>query len=198
MSRYAGTTQLRDYLSANGSLGTTQNGLLQSCLDRAEVAIDSYTRRNFAGTAGTVYYSRFEQNKVYNQALYLTQDLHTLVAVTNGDGQSIPTGSVWLEPRNAGPPYRILRLKSSYVWTWNTDSDVTISGTFGYSTVAPADVVQAVIRTAAYYYRGKDSGFGATDIAGFQDGGEVPVTQGIPQDARWLLAPYRSRSGGIV
>ena len=57
---------------------------------------------------------------------------------------------------------------------------------------------QAAVRYAAYLYRGKDNGFGANDVTGFPEGGEVPVVQGIPQDVRYLLAPYRSRSGGIV
>lgn len=196
MSRYAGTTDLRAYISPNGSLPNTDNGLLQSCLNRAEAAIDSYTRRNFLGTAGTYVVNRFGQVNVAGQALYLDTDLVSLVSVTNGDATTIPLGSVWLEPRNEGPPYRIVRLKSSYVWVWNTDSDVTLAGTFGFGTVVPDDIVQATIRTAAYYYRQKDTGPG--DVAGFPDGGEVQVAKGLPDDVRWLLSPYRSRSGGMI
>lgn len=197
MGRYAGTTQLRQYISPNGSLPATDNGLLSACIDRAESMIDSYTRRNFAGTAGTVYINRFEQGRVRNQALYLDQDLHTLVGVVNGDTQVIPVGSCWLEPRNDGPPYRAIRLKSSYVWVWNTDSDVIISGTFGYGTVAPNDIVQATVRLSAYLYRQKDiSGF--PEVSGFEQGGEAQFPRGIPDDVRYTLSPYRSRSGGIV
>jgi hypothetical protein len=197
MGRYLGTVQLRQYLSPDDALGTTENGLLSACIDRAEDAIDAYTRRTFAGTAGTVYYNRFTQGaQIVNQALYLDRDLHTLVGVVNGDATTIPVGSVWVEPRNQGPPYRILRLKSSYVWTWNTDSDVTISGTFGYSTVAPDDIVQATVRWSAYLWRQKDTGPG--DVAGFQESGEVVIAKGIPDDIKALLSPYRSRTGGVV
>ncbi|HEX6293359.1 MAG TPA: hypothetical protein VFZ66_29530 [Herpetosiphonaceae bacterium] len=197
MSRYVTLQALRDYLSPDGSLGTEQDGLLQDCLDRAEGAISAYTRRSFAGTAGTVYYNRFSGGQVAGAAFYLDQDLYSLTGVYNGDGQTIPVGSVWLEPRNEGPPYRIVRLKSAYVWVWNTDSDVVFSGTWGYSTTPPADIQQATVRYAAYLYRGKDQG-GMTDVAGFQEGGEVTIISGIPQDVRYLLAPYRSRTGGAV
>lgn len=194
--RYATLQDLRDYLSTSGNLGTTDDGLLNDCLLGAESKVDDYTRRNYAGTAGTYYVNRFGQGNVVGQALYLDTDLHSLTGVVNGDGQAIPTGSVWLEPRNEGPPYRVLRLKSSYVWVWNTDSDVIISGTFGYGTAAPEAVKRAVVRLAAYDYRLKDVGVG--DVAGFSDGGEVTLPKGIPDDVKIALAPYRSRSGGVV
>ena len=196
--RYADLDDLRDYLGLPAGTATTSDGLLQDCLVRAERAIDSYTRRNFAGTAGTAYYNRFTQGQQVGNAFYLEQDLHTLTSLTLGNGQSVPIGSVWLEPRNAGPPYRILRLHSQFVYSWNTDADMAVAGTWGFGTVVPDDIAQATIRTAAYYFRSKDSGFGQADVAGFPQAGELPVTQGLPQDVRWLLSPYRSRSGGVV
>jgi hypothetical protein len=114
--------------------------------------------------------------------------------LTNGDGQVIPVGSVWLEPRDEGPPYRIIRLMSSYVYTWNIDSDVIIAGTWGYSLQPPDDIVQAVVRTAAYYFRQKDVGL--TDVSGSPEAGETTFMSGLPNDVRWLLSPYRSRTGG--
>ncbi len=197
MSRYCVLADLRDYLGFSGTLGQTQDGLLQNAINRAEGAIDAYTRRTFVGTAGTAYYSRYFQDRVRNHALYIDQDLFSLTALQNGDGQTIPTGSVWLEPRNVGPPYRIIRLKSSYVWVWNTDSDITISGTWGYGTVAPQDIQQATVRLAAFFFRQKDVG-PITDVAGFPEAGEVQIVSGIPNDVRYLLNPYRSRSGGAV
>jgi hypothetical protein len=103
---------------------------------------------------------------------------------------------VWLEPRNAGPPYRILRLHAQYVYVWNTDSDVIISGTFGYSMVPPDSVVQATVRYATFLFRQKDVAPG--DVAGFPEAGEQTIPKGMPDDVRYLLAPFRSRSGGVV
>lgn len=197
-SRYVALADFRDYLSSNGSLSTSQDGLLQDCLNRAETAIDSYTRRNFMGTAGTALYSRYFQERVIDNAFWLDRDLHSLTSLTLGNSQSVPLGSIWLEPQGQAPPYRAIRLRSAYVYTWNTDQDMAIVGTWGYGTVVPDDVIQATIRTATYYYRSKDVGFGQTDVAGFPEAGETPITAGLPQDVRWLLSPYRSKTGGAV
>ena len=206
MSQYAGTPSLINYMfgtlttgtigAIGGTLTPSVLQLMQDSLDQSESVINDYTRRNFAGTAGTVYVNRFSQRFVQNQAMYLQNDLHTLVSLTNGDTQTIPVGSVWLEPRNAGPPYRLLRLHSAYVYVWNTDSDVIVAGTFGFSTVPPAAIKQATVRLAAYYYRLKDAGIG--DQTGQTDMGEVSYPLGLPKDVSVMLAPYRSRSGGVV
>lgn len=196
MSRYVQLYELKGYLGFEGTLGAAQEWMMQDALDDAEDAIDTHCRRSFVGTAGTAYYSRFWQDKVVGQQLYLDQDLHTLTGLLNGDSTTIPLGSVWTEPRNAGPPYRILRLKSSYAWVWNTDSDVVVSGTFGYGTVAPDAIRRATIRLAAYYFRLKDVGPG--DVSGFPEGGEVTYPKGIPDDVKIILEKYRSRSGGAI
>ncbi len=197
MGRYCGTQQVGTYLSMQTPLTGTAYALIDALIPRVEAGIDSYTRRDFAGTAGTVYYSRYQQNRVVDQALYLDRDLHTLIGVVNGDGQTIPVGSAWVEPRNTGAPYRMIRLKSSYVWVWNTDSDVTISGTFGFSTVAPQDIQQAAIRWVAFLFKQKDEG-GYNPVAGFEQAGITEIPRGMPDDVRYLLSPYRSRTGGVI
>src|SRR5262245_23365062 len=204
MGRYLGTAELYAYLfgtvgtawAGGGTLLPDQQALLGSVILEAESAFDGHTRRNFVGTAGTYYVNRFGQDRVVGQALYLTKDLHSLSSVTNGDETTIPIGSVWLEPQNDGPPYRIVRLKSSYVWVWNTDTNLVLTGTFGYGTVAPADIVSATKMYAAYLYRLKDVGPG--DVAGFSEGGEVTYPKGIPDTVKIILEKYRSRSGGAV
>jgi len=206
MSNYAGTVQLISYMfgtlttgtigAIGGTLTASVRQLMQDCLDESESAINDYTRRQFAGTAGTVYVNRFSQRFVKNQAMYLQNDLHTLVSLTNGDGQNIPVGSVWLEPRNAGPPYRLLRLHSAYVYVWNTDSDVIVGGTWGFSTVPPAAIARACVELAAYFFRVKD--IGPTDTAGFNAAGEVVYPKNMPDYVRSKLEPYRSKTGGII
>ena len=193
---YASLATLRQYLSPDDALGTTQDALLTACLRRAEAAINAYTRRCFAADPGTVYYNRYENDRVRDQGFYLDRDLYRLDSLTNGDGNVIPVGSTWIEPRNEGPPFRIVRLRSSYVWTWNTDSDVIFVGTWGYSLTPPDDIVQATVRYAAHLFHQKDVGVPPADVAGFTEGGEVQYGSGMPNDVRWLLAPYRSRTGG--
>lgn len=205
MSRYAGTNDLINYQfgttggtigAIGGSITPSMRQLMQDSLDEAESAINDYTRRQFAGTAGTALYNRYQTRMVQSQALYLSEDIHTLISLTNGDSTPIPVGSVWLEPRNSGPPYRLLRLKSPYVYVWNTDSDIVIAGTFGFSTVPPAAISRACVELAVFYYRLKDVGPG--DVAGVNAAGEVQYPKNMPDYVRSKLEPYRSRSGGVV
>lgn len=199
MGRYLGTTDFLFYTYGSGSIADgTQQFLVNQAIDNAEVAIDNYTRRNFVGTTGTVYYSRFDDWRVRpGGALYLHTDLFAPTEIQLGNSQNIPLGSIWLEPRDVGPPYRIVRLHSTYVWQWNTDQDMFISGTWGYSTTAPDDIVQATLRAAKYFYSLKDqSGF--SEITGFDQAGQQPTPSGLPSDVRYMLSPYRSRTGGAV
>lgn len=190
--RYTDLLAVKRYL---GIAGTVDDALLMESITRAESAIDSFTRRNFLGTPGTAYASRWEQGRVVNNAFWLQEDLHTLTSLTLGDGQSVPVGSVWLEPRE-GPPYRAIRLKSSYVYTWNTDYDMIIAGTWGYGTVPPDDVVQATIRLSAQHYRAKDAT--PQDVIGNETMGMQQAPRGMPSDVYDILQKYRSRSGGVV
>lgn len=193
MSRYTDLSTTKRYLGIDG---TAEDALIQECIDRAEGAIDAYARRSFVGTHGTVFASRFEQDRVrQGQAYYLQEDLFSLTALTLGDGRSVPVGSVWLEPRK-GPPYRIVRLKSAYVYTWNTDQDMILVGTWGHGTVAPLDVQQATIRLASYYYRGKDTA--NTEVAGNDTLGAQTIPRGLPLDVLDILKKYRSRTGGAA
>lgn len=205
MSRYCGTNDLINYQfgtlagtigAIGGTITPSMRQLMQDSLDEAESAINDYTRRNFAGTAGTIYVNRYSQRFVVSQAMYLENDLFSLISLQNGDSQNIPVGSVWLEPRNAGPPYRIVRLMSGYVYTWNTDSDVIVTGTFGFSTVPPAAISRACVELGAWYYRLKDTGPDTT--AGLSAAGEVQYPKAIPDHIMGKIDKYRSRSGGVV
>ena len=93
MSRYIGTNTLMQYLGLEGAGTTDALPLLQACIDRAESAIDSFTRRNFLGTPGTLYASRYDQSRVTSNAYWLREDLHTLTSLTLGDGQVVPVGA---------------------------------------------------------------------------------------------------------
>ncbi len=180
-----------------GVTSSTDDFLLTTCIGRATSQVIDYCRRNPYGTTdGTVRINRFNARIAPGQALYLEQDLYRLDSLQNGNQQVIPTGSVWLEPQFSGPPYRIIRLYSSFVWTFNTDGTIQVTGGWGGWATVPDAVEQATIRQAAYLYRQKDTGI--TDVAGYDPNGQPQYTQGMPQDVRWLLAPYRSKTGGVV
>lgn len=196
MSRYITLNDLKGYLGLGTE--TDQDALLQACINNAERAIDSYCRRSFVGEPGTRSFNRYKADHIRENTFWMQEDLHTIVSLTLGDGRSVPVGpggSVWLQPVE-GPPYRGVQLKSAYVYTWNTDQDMHIAGTWGYGTIAPDDIAQATVRYATFIYRQKDSS--TNDQIGYEQGaGVTPMGRGMPDDVRYMLAPYRSRSGGM-
>lgn len=199
--RYITLTDMRRYISAHtNSLSTDEDDLLTDCIVSAEWQIDTYTRRTFVAEPGTRYYSRFTAI-VQDTALYLGEgdDLFALPVdgtVYNGDGQIFPVGSIWLEPRGETGPFRILRLKSSYAWSWNTDDEIKIPGTWGWSLFAPPPIQSATRELAMYIYRSKD--VTPNDMAGFDQAGVVQSPRGMPETVRRRIEPYRSRSGGVL
>jgi hypothetical protein len=66
-----------------------------------------------------------------------------------------------------------------------------VAGDWGYSTTAPADIVQATLRLAAFFYRQKDAQ--VFDTVASPELGVITVPKGIPVDIRLLLDPYRKR-----
>ena len=171
----------------------TDNDLLSDLLDRVTEAIDQYTGRSFtASSSASRYYESDALDKDTN-TLWLDNDCLTVTSLKNGDDDTttIPSTEYWLVDRNQGPPYYGIRLKSDsdYSWEWDTDGWVEVTGTWGYSTTAPADIVHACIRWAAYAYHQKDAP--VYDVQAFPESGVITVPQGIPTDVERILAPYK-------
>jgi hypothetical protein len=179
---YASETDLKGYL---GISGTSEDTLLAALLARAQKVIEDYTGRTFEASDGTRYY---DASYVEGDTLLLDADLISLTSLTNGDGTEIPSEGCWLLPRNS-PPYYAIRLKSSYSWTFDTDGEIIVTGSWGYSTTPPATITHATIRLVAYYYRQKDTG--VFDVTVFPEAGVLQVPKGLPEDVRILLEPYR-------
>ena len=92
-------------------------------------------------------------------------------------------------PRNRTPKYGIrLKVDSTYSWEFDTDYWVSVAGTWGYSTTAPYDIVQATIRLVAYYYAQKDAQ--VFDVTAVPEAGVITVPQGMPRDVERMLQPY--------
>jgi len=190
---YAHLGVLKQYLGLSAT-ETTDDTLLQDLLDRATTAIDNHCGRRFSANTETRYY---EDDAVDGQTLYLDEDLISITTLTNGDSDSttISSSDYWLIPRNEGPPYYGIRLKSDTTTTWEFDIDywVSVAGTWGWNTTPPADIVQACIRLASYYYHQKDVPVYETSV--FPESGVITVATGMPVDVRELLDPYRKRLG---
>jgi hypothetical protein len=192
---YATATQLKTYLGISDSGDDT---LLADLLTRAQVAIETYCNRKFEKATATRYYRADAlgpdpgpARQAGTQAvLLLDEDLLAVTTLTNGDATVIPAAGYWLEPRNSSPKFYI-RLKSDYSWSFTTDGEISVAGDWGYSTTAPADIVQATLRLAAFFYRQKDAQ--VFDTVASPELGVITVPKGIPVDIRLLLDPYRKR-----
>lgn len=196
---YVDKVAVKQYL---GISTTTDDDLIEALIARAQRAIESYCHRWFEARTETRYYRRdavdagdtlrhsiSEIPGLVNGVLYLDDDLLSVTTLTNGDGTVIPTTGYWLGPRNSGPPYWYICLKSTYSWAFDTDGEISVAGTWGYSATAPEDIVHSTIRLAAYYYRQKD--VQVFDTTAAPELGVITVPQGLPADVKILLEPYR-------
>lgn len=183
---YTTNTDLKTYLGITGSGDDT---LLTTLIGRAQVAVDRYCNRTFEASANTTRYFDAIGRHVSGPYLYLDRDLCAINSVTNGDGATV-TAYVTLPASDT--PYYALKLKttSGVLWTYTTDWEgaIAINGKWAYSTTAPADIVQATTRLAAFYYRQKDSPL--QDVTAIE-AGVVIKPLAFPDDVRGILAPYR-------
>ena len=177
-----------------GVTKTSEDALLGDCITRAEAQIDSYTGRCFAAptTAATHYLDAVRDVSDDKRTLYLDDDLYSVTAVINGDGETVNSTAYVTEPRH-DTPYRSLRMKSgaSTYWTYddNQEDAIQVGGRWGYSATPPADIQQATIRLASYIYAQKDAA--VFDVTAMPDMGMMIIPQGLPRDVKEILDPYR-------
>lgn len=141
---------------------TAHDTLIDEALSWATAEIDSYTHRHFLPTTETRYFRResvdyddviMPSTRVVGaRTLYVEEDLLSVTTLTNGDLSVIPPEGYWLSPRNESPYYAI-ELTSVYAWTWDTDTFVTVLGTWGYAATPPPVVVGTCLRLAEWYYK---------------------------------------------
>jgi len=182
---YASITDLTVYLGIDES--TADDGLLTQLLARAQAAIDTYTRRTFEATADATRWHTLDN--VWGRQLQLDGDCCAITSITNGDGATVDAGEYHTMPRNRTPYYAVeLWPDSAVAWDADSSGQIAVTGRWAYSTKAPADVVHACVRLAAWMYRQKDNtGNDAPIIAG--DVTILPTR--IPSDVQLMLAPYR-------
>lgn len=186
---YTTLTEVKSYL---GIGTTTDDTLLAALIVRAQKIIDIDRNRTFEARTETHYY-RYKDT--HGDTLYIMDDdLLTVTTLTNGDaaGSVITSGYYWLLPRNASPKYAI-QLKSSKYWQQDTDYEIGVAGTWGYTAAAPADIAQACVRLTAYLYRNKDSQ--VFDVTATPELGIMTIPKGMPVDVRLILDRYPYRGG---
>lgn len=187
---YASTVQLKDYLGIASTV--VDDNLLDDLIERAEGLIDAYTGRKFAAETATCY---FDSDFVDGQELNLWgYDLLTITKLTNGDGTELTSNEYRLFPRNDSPKW-LIRLDSGKSWSFSDDdSEITVTGTWGYSETVPADIEHACVRLAAFLYRQKDTS-ADIDRPMITGDGVTIMPSALPIDVTRMLDRYKRRVG---
>ena len=193
----------KDYL---GSTGTSHDALLEACLDSAEKEVLNFCHRSsdwtgFEASTGTRYYrsddiielpsgSQYPERYAHTVLWLGDADLQSVDTLTNGDDTTISSTSYWLEPRNK-KPYRYIRLKSAEAWNFDTDGEIEVTGTWGYTTAADATIANCVKELAKYTLNLKDAQ--TYDVTAMPDIGQITIPKGMPQHVKMAL-----QKGGYV
>ena len=192
---YTTTPAVRAYLGIDSS---ADDVLIDALIAAAEKAIETYTQRDFEVTSDTTRYYTVGKD-TDGRMLYLDHEICSITSVTT-DADAASTTSLTEDtdyiglPRNETPFNRLEILSSStYTWTYTTDPEfgIEVTGKFGYSTSAPADIAQACKRLTAYYYRQKDSQ--VFDVTAIPEAGVISVPVGIPADVQKTLDFYKKK-----
>lgn len=185
---YCTGPQLAEYL---GLTSDTDSALLGDLIARAQAAIDTHCGRTFEAVADSA--RTFDAVRdVQGRVLYLDRDLCSIQTVTNGDGVVVAANEYVTEPRNEGPFFAIRLLGSAgRAWAYTDDPEgaISVAGKWAYSATAPADIEQACVRLAAWYYRQRDNA-GEADRA-IVAGNATILPSRIPADVADMLKPYR-------
>lgn len=187
---YAELYEVKHYLGISDEDG--DDTLLNGLITRAQSIIENYTGRVFEAVTATKY---FTIDQVEGRWLYLWgYDLLTVTTLTDGDADAtvFTSGQYRLEPRNETPKWAI-RLNEDYEWDFDdSDSEISVAGTWGYTATPPADVKHACIRLVAFLYRQKDTSADLDRPLVTGDG--VTIMPGnLPSDVKALLDSYRRR-----
>ncbi len=177
-----------------GTSKTVDDALLTDFINRATARIDSHCQRQFAGREETRFYDAVRD--VDGRVLILDDDLLSATSITNGDGAVLADGVYVFLPLNGLPKWAIrLRASSAIAWTWRNDPEgaIAVEGIWGYSEVPPADIAQAAVRLAAWYYHQTEAPF---ETQGLPELGVVTVPSDMPPDIKALLAPYQRSTVG--
>lgn len=177
------------------SVDSPEDAAIETKIERASRAIDTWTgRRFYAATETRVYSAR----SLYCLSVPGMDLLSLSTLKTDEDGDRTyevtwATTDYWLGPENAaveGVPYwQIDADRDHGRWTFPTTvrRGVQIVGSFGYSTTAPTNVREACVRLAVEAYRARDRRAEVTD----QPAG-LPM---LSMDIKALLWPYTRVQG---
>lgn len=196
---YPGLDDVRVYLRANSQqpLPTGDDDLLATLLVAAKAFIESPAgagRRFEVTTDSTRHFDAWIDGSGDWRELWLDEDLCAITQVVNGDNAVVSPNQYVTNPRNETPYYSIsLKRSADISWTYNDtfEGAIAITGRWGYSTQAPADVAQACLRFVAWLYRQRSSSNGEIDRPIVTGDGVTIMPSAVPADVMAVCRGYR-------
>jgi hypothetical protein len=174
--------------------------LLTSLINAAQKYIED--DRGYAFEASADVARKFTVGKdTEGRELYLDAWLCQITSIVTNADATVPVTLLATEyvthPRNYTPYHAIeLLWSSNNTWTYTTNpqNGIVVTGRWAWSLTAPADIIHACNRLAAYFYRQKDAG--VYDVTAIPDAGIIQIPQGIPADVAKILNTYPKGYGG--
>jgi len=189
---------LDDLRAALGSPDAAENDQLERYLTVAQAAIEGPgpigVEMAFEAPAVATVRTFDARRDVVGATLMLDYPLCAITSIVNGDGATIPTIAYTTEPRNRTPYYAItLKRGQGYLWTYATDPEnaIVITGKWAYSLTIPANIAEAMIGLAKYYYQHRNQP--TTDVQVSPELGTITIPRGIPAEVKAILSGYRER-----
>lgn len=197
---YIVVERLKRYLGSQAD-EAVDDDLFEELITQAEAYIDHETHRHFEATTET---RRFHLGTPTSwndglisalsidnpRQLILDADLLTITTLQDQNGaRTFAATDYVLLPTNETPKHSILLIDD--VWTWvDTRLEAAIvTGTWGWSVTAPADIAMITRRLAAFLYRQKDSQ--VFDTTAVFEGGVLTIPQGVPRIVEMVINRYR-------
>lgn len=186
--------QVHDVKQSLDIIGSTHDDQIREHIVMASDWIDTHcmyygVTRPFAIPGDTTRY--FDMSCVRSSVLHMDAPFISITSMVNGDGLTIPTAGYKLLPRNHSRFYQV-KLTINYIWQFNdSDSEIAITGKFGYSELPPAPVVEACRHLSGWLLQRWQAGLNASSAT--TELGTTRQVMDVPEHVVTLLAPYVDR-----
>lgn len=160
---------------------------MMSIIDAVCLRIDQMSNLpegGYAVAADTTRY--YSWSAIECGRLYLDMSALSVTTLINADGIELESGTYRLFPRNT-PQKWFIELLSGYGWNWITDGEIAVTGKFGYSLTAPANVVESATMWSAYLVKRYQAAL--QDATANQELGQLVYSEAIPTQVLALLHP---------
>ena len=192
-----GYCSLKQVKSALRITDTSDDALLEACVESASRLIDGHCARNFYDAGTTTRYYAAASSYYLDVDDFQTSTI-TLQTASSDYGvydQTWTTSDYQLEPTNGfldgqAWPYTRIRAVGDFLFPVDGDGKevrVKLTAVFGWDAV-PMPVEQATIIQASRIFKRYDSPLG---VAGFGEFGAMRVSSRLDPDVSMLVEPYR-------